>query len=497
MAGGTFYKYKDGRVWMQRRKFEPYTLLLPYGMTGVTDPVGNLNAIREPSSEKRGASVIADIIRGEPGLPQFQLETRLQKTLNYLFGLKECAVQMQCHLGHCDRPDNYYAAAMVMHWERSYRGDLSLDRLSIIEGDNAADQVQVPFVSEVGPLLLDMGVEFLSARTILETETVTGMYFLGSECLEDCRSQEDAGENGYLSTTALAGSVTNVANVWYTNDGGETWILTSTNPFAAAMDISDVVAIGTKASHRVIVANGTTRVADPAQIAYADVTASGTTTWVTVNVGSTNGQFITKLFFLDWMHVYALTNDGDIFMSVDGGASWTAVYTAGTVDLLDIGGTRNGVLWAVGESDQILKSLDFGASWDLITAPAASNYTSVCVTPDGTVIVGNDDGGLYGTYDDGATWITLSLQGIVATNVDKIRSYGDSVIWAAATTASGGKVLRSIDGGATFRLWSLNTPTNAGLNALFVVDPNIVFIGGDPQGGTAFISKTATSIIGF
>jgi len=333
MAGGAYFKYKDGRVWMQRRKFEPFTLLLPYGMTGITDPVGNLAAIREPSPDKRGKSVIADVTRSEPGFPQFQLETRLQKTLNYLFGLKDCNVNMQAHLGMCDRPDNYYASAVILHWERSRRGDMNIDRVAIIEGDNNPSQIQVPFVSEVGPIPFDMQAEFVSARTIAETESVTGMCFLESECFEDCKSQEDAGENGYISTTALSGSPTNVANVWYTEDRGETWHQTSANPFAAAIDISDVIISGTKKNHRVIVSNGTTRPGSPAQVAYADVTAIGNTDWVTVNVGSKNGQFVTKLYMLDWMHVYALTNDGYIYKSADGGSTWIAVYSSGTANL--------------------------------------------------------------------------------------------------------------------------------------------------------------------
>lgn len=493
---GAYYKYKDGRVWFQQRKFETFKLLLPYGITGVTDPVGNLTAIREPSAEKRGKSEIADITRGEPALPQFQLETRLQKTLNYMMGLHDCNVNVQAHLGMCDRPDNYYASSAIMHWERSHRGDLSIDRLAIIEGDNAPVQMQVPFVAEVGPLLFDMQVEFISARTILETEAVTGMFFLGSECFEDCKAQEDAGENGYISTKAMSGSVTNIANAWYTDDKGETWKQTSTNPFAAALDISDVIAIGTAANHRVIVANGTTRIADPAQVAYADVTTLGTTTWVTADVGAIDGQFVTKLFYLDWMHVYALTNDGYIYMSGDGGATWTSVYTAGTVDLLDMGGLRNGTLWAVGESAMVLMSTDYGSSWDAVTSPSAGNVTTVCVTLDGTVFVGDNAGAVYGTYDDGKHWTILALQGIVATTVSKIRAMGDSNIWVIADTAAGGKALRSIDGGASFRLWSLNMPTNAGLDALFVVDHNFVFVGGDPQGGTAFISKTVTNIAG-
>jgi hypothetical protein len=57
-------------------------------------------------------------------------------------------------------------------------------------------------------------------------------------------------------------------------------------------------------------------------------------------------------------------------------------------------------------------------------------------------------------------------------------------------------VLRSTDGGASFRLWALNMPTNSGLNALYVCDPNFIFVGGEPQGGTAFIAKTHTNFIG-
>lgn len=54
--------------------------------------------------------------------------------------------------------------------------------------------------------------------------------------------------------------------------------------------------------------------------------------------------------------------------------------------------------------------------------------------------------------------------------------------------------MRSTDGGAQFQLWSLNIPTNAGLNALFVVDHNYVYIGGEPQGSTAFITKASSQI---
>jgi hypothetical protein len=48
-------------------------------------------------------------------------------------------------------------------------------------------------------------------------------------------------------------------------------------------------------------------------------------------------------------------------------------------------------------------------------------------------------------------------------------------------------VWRSEDGGNT---WAPETtPPNAGLNALFVNDSNMLYIGGEPVGGTSFIAK--------
>jgi hypothetical protein len=146
-----------------------------------------------------------------------------------------------------------------------------------------------------------------------------------------------------------------------------------------------------------------------------------------------------------------------------------------------------------------LYSSDFGSTWTVVSGAAGGagdNNLSVLVTPDGTVFIGNDAGELYGSYDNGDEWHTLSVQGIAVTAIDRIVSWGDFIIWVIATTASGSRAFRSVDGGASFRLWTLNMPTNSGLNALAVVDPNIVFVGGEPQGGSAFISKTVSNFVG-
>ena len=124
------YSYQDGRIWVQEKKFEPYQLLLPYGMTDITDPVGSLNPVREPDPARRRSTVITDILRGEPGLPGFNLETRLYKTLNYMLRLKKKKPNMQVHLGACGRPDTYNASEIGLGWNTVHRGDLSIDRVA-------------------------------------------------------------------------------------------------------------------------------------------------------------------------------------------------------------------------------------------------------------------------------------------------------------------------------------------------------------------------------
>lgn len=488
------YTYQDGRIWVQEKKFTPYVLLLPYGMTDISDPVGSLNPVREPSAGKRRSTVVTDILRGEPGLPGFTVECRFKKTLNYMFRLKNKITNWQVHMGACGRPDTYNGSEIGLGWDVVRRGDLGVDRVAQIQGDDSPIAKSIPFVAEMGPTPIDFQLEFLSAMTIGETDNITDVAMIVDEC-EDISTQHDPGDNGYCVSAALVGSPVNVANVWYTTDAGTNWAETSARPFAGGEDISSVVVAGDKYDHRVIVSRGTTDAGNPAEIAYADVTVMGTTTWVNVNVGSVLGQYITHLFLLDWGHVYAVTDDGYVYRSSDGGASWTAKLSLGSPQFNESSWLRNGIGWVGGASNTVYMTKDFGDTWSAVTGPtdgSGDDINTVHVTPDGTVLIGNSAGEMYGTYNDGVEWVTLSPQGVNPTSIKRIRGADDSHLYVALDLVdSSGRVLRSTDGGAQFRLWSLNLPTNTGLNALFIVDPNYVYTGGN----AGFLTAASSQIV--
>jgi photosystem II stability/assembly factor-like uncharacterized protein len=198
---------------------------------------------------------------------------------------------------------------------------------------------------------------------------------------------------------------------------------------------------------------------------------------------------------LDWNHIYAVTDDGYVYRSNNGGASWTIKLSLGSPQFNESSWLRSGIGWIVGETNTIYLTKDFGDTWSLITGPtdgAGDNLNTVHVTPDGTVFMGNNAGEVYGSFNEGAEWSTLPAQGVTPAEVTRIRGYDDSHIWMTVNLSAddNGRVLRSTDGGAQFTLWDLNLPANTGLNALFIVDPNYVYTGGDE----GFLTKASSQI---
>ena len=485
---------QDGRVWIQTKKFTAYDLLAPYGFSDATDPVGSVTQVREANPSRRRSSIVTDVVRSEPGLYPFTITTRLRSTLNYMLGLGKRISNFQVHFGDCERPDVYSEAKELYLWERCHRGDLSAGALTQISGDDSPIEISVPFNAELGFVPVDLSQSFLSQRTLVDTGAVNAIAPIIDDC-DDISSQTYPGDVAYAFTDA---GYMSTAVVWYTTDRGNTWTSATSQPFAASENILGGIVLGSPTSHRLFAfrnADGS----NPAEIAYADVTIAGTLSWNLVEVGSVNGQYVTAMHAVSLNRVYAVTNDGYIYKSTNGGVTWTLKDSSSGVALNSISSLVDGTVCAVGASNTIMFSEDNGATWTSLAGPTAGSgdaNTAVVITEDGTLFVGNDAGELYGSYDDGVNWTTLSIQGVTATAVDSLAAFGNQIIWLVVTTASGGKVLKSTDGGATFRVWSLATPANSGLNHVALVDQNFVYISGEPHNSMGFISLTTSNLIG-
>lgn len=501
----TTIKVGMGRTFFQLTELIPYDLVDCIGIPSWNKPRGAITPIRQQSATQLEQQDVVSYQRGAPDMPTFTVQSRMRDIQNFLFNLN-CESNVQALFGDCGDPGNYYGFKWGIGWVRCPPGDLTGEALTIIEGDSVPVAMSNVFSAIYGPYLMDFTVGFLSRNTMQETGGIMDITMFNEECLSTCLFAAGNGQYGYAVGYAQAGSPIDASNVWFTEDYAATWGLVSSNPFGAGIDISAVVKTGTVNNHRVIVAQGEAEAGHGARIAYADVTVIGQTTWVTVNISLIANQYITAMAWPVYSKLFVVTNDGYIYRSEDGGVTWTQVWrnTAVGARFNDVSFERDGAGWACGNGDYLVKSEDFGSNWSVVTGPnlGARHLTTCCIDEELKLLVGDNLGSIYGTVNEGMDWVTLPAQGVVATNVVRIRTFATHFKWAivdlvaTAPAPKNSRVLRSTDGGASFKVWNLaiNVVPNYGLNCIYPIDVNRVVVGGDPYMGTALVLRTDTTL---
>lgn len=263
------------------------------------------------------------------------------------------------------------------------------------------------------------------------------------------------------------GAVT--ANVLYSADGGVTWANTSADPFAVSEDISCIESIMIDGNTlRLLVGRGSTDAGNPAEIAYADVAitaAPQTTVWNLVNISNVNADYILGqggLFALDFYHIWACVDGGQILFSQDGGLTW-AVQLTGVVDeFRDMHFVNHNVGICVGgttgASHVIYVTTDGGAHWAAITmtGPGAAVMATSCMLHDEFRLwVGFEDGSLYFSNNGGDTWAARILPATVGSTARAelwdIERVDDFCFWIATghtkTAAFWPTIYRTVNGG--------------------------------------------------
>jgi photosystem II stability/assembly factor-like uncharacterized protein len=187
----------------------------------------------------------------------------------------------------------------------------------------------------------------------------------------------------------------------------------------------------------------------------------------------------------DPQKVYAATDNG-IFVSSDGGASWRVTspsFQGRGRATTDVDAAGASALYAV-SLGVLYRSTDSGASWQPRTGAGAGYLTSVFVDPhDAEVLLTGGASGILRSVDGGATFRPTGRMDNFSALVSVAFAPGDPATILAGLSGFGSRakgVLRSTDGGATWQ------PANQGLD-LPAVDTASVSVAAAPDApGTVY-----------
>lgn len=336
------------------------------------------------------------------------------------------------------------------------------------------------------------GVMTLVRQTIAEANAINNLRFCNTAQPRTADSIARAScEIGFATADAAASATANVLKT--TN--GATWTATGADPFAADEHVMGLACFDVSRDvTRVLVGRGSTDSDDPGEMAYSDNSGSS---WTLVELGAVDADFLAtphSLYALDSANIYAVTDLGYIYKSIDGGLTWTAkesaIITGGAawraVHFVD----RN-VGWVAGETNLVARTIDAGETWSAITGPAGKSAVSIntvyCFDKN-RAWLGFNDGTLYYTFDGGATWSQRSFTGTGTGAIKAMAFMNDLLGYILHNNGSTvGSLHKTIDGGYTWE--KVTTPTNSGLNSLFICDNFKIYASGEVNSGTGVILK--------
>lgn len=486
------FKSGEGGLWVQRQGPGTAVAFLGCHQVGdVAQPEGDIEIIWCPDPKAPNTFRAVGSVQGAAGPVTTTITTDVMDEFDELERVR-CPMNLYVNYRRGGRAD------VFMNFDRTFvfvNARITSRGLSNMVARTPDDNGRVEQTYDVSAeKILRLAEPAISRQQIVETQNINDITFCNDE---NCRTEEEAYQAscqvGYAVANAVpGGSVPASANVLKTTNGG-TWTATSADPFAGGADISavDCFEYG-RDTVRVIVARGSAD-AGPLDIAYSDDSGA---TWISVAVGSVNGQFVPNghsLEALDVYNIFLATDDGFIYKSEDAGLSWTAQLT-GTVTTDPINAIRfidSNVGWAAGDGNFIVRTTDGGTTWATVTGPsgqAAVSIRVIEVLDRNRAWIGFADGKLYRTVDAGVTWEQMSYSGSGVGSVRDIRFFDDSLGYMVRNDIAGvGHALWTIDGGKTWAVLIDNT--NTGYNAMHICDEWSFFVAGDIEGSTGYIAK--------
>ncbi len=263
--------------------------------------------------------------------------------------------------------------------------------------------------------------ESLSITAPGTSESATAVRFSNSAgALTGLKYSWDFGDGGASTDAAPSHS--------FANGGEFEVVLKVTNEVGASREVRSKVTITNIANVRGLVCTG----ADSAGWCW--------------QAPRPTGNRVNSVFFLNATLGWRAGDNGEIFKTADGGATWVKQSSGISSSIQGIAFLDEQIGWATGAFGAVLKTINGGSTWsvDKISEAASSSYDPGVITPidANTVYLGRPVGGTYGAMfsssDAGGSWRILTPTPSVVTKNGKL--------WAL----QGHVVNRSVDAGKTF-----------------------------------------------
>ena len=448
-------------------------------MTGLSQGFGDIEKIECPDPFNYGKFIEVGSIRGATERPTTSLEGRLATDLQsdlLRLARQGCSFDVQLHMGTCQDPSSFNDFEKAIILEGAYPTNYSTEDLgALASGDNAVinetADISAKDAYEVVPLSVAS-----RAGSILTNEVVDVVLCDNISCGE-CEAESSGCQRVYAITKSAGGSPGTPPDVVYTIDGGATWYAHDIDSLGAAEDPDEIDCLG---DYLVVVSNDSNSLHYALKSEFDGLTDPAWTEVTTgfVATGEPNAIWSTGSY------AFIVGDLGYIYGTDDATAGVTVLDAgvAGDDNLLAVHGLSETFAVAVGENGSIIRTSD-GSSWSTVTPSPVGfgvHLNCVWVVSENVWFVGSSAGRLYYTLNGGTTWTERAFSGSGTGTVLAIGFSTNSVGWLAhQSAATKGRILRTFDGGASWKLIpekSGTMPANDKINALAYCtsNPNLV-----------------------
>ena len=479
---------KMGALWVQPEgpNTEP-KFLGCHDVGDLTIPEADFETIKCFFPDGSGWAVIGET-SSPPDDPDVSVDTLLFAQRDYLetVGCPFSLYFLMRDCGSAEVFNNYVRGEVMTSVRRTSRTYSNM----IMRED---DEVSGLSVDMKGQRIFDVDALAIDRITVTVAENLLDVVAnLNSRCIGDCGETIDPGEEVNI---VGKGAVAATAENWYSADEGLAFTVAAADPFAVNLDLSSVVRfeVGRSTTRYLVVQDAASAAGAQGNFAYTDDDGA---TWTVVTVGGAaageGGVGPGALFALDQHHIWFAGANGSIWFGSDGGQTWTqqeaGTIHAGDYNYIHFADANYGV--AGGAADIVAITSDGGNTWAAATAPGAGDdILTVWRFDTNRIWLGTDEGNLWYSNDGGTTWnARTGFTGAGAGDLNDMGWVDDHIGFIVLdSVAPLGTILRTINGGYDWDV--IATPTNAGLNSIFVVNSQLAYVVGNDSGGTAVVLK--------